>query len=383
MAGERSGGKPTARPLLTVIFGWPILFKFFHNFSFNFLSNPFVFSFLIITLSLSLSQSHVLFFFFFFFFFFFCRSIDRSSKAADIVSNTMVVGGKGKKKIEITRIVEKPKRRVTFSKRRKGLFKKAAELNVLCGSDTAVISVSKAGTVFAAGRPSLVHGLLLGTGATDGGRGVELDCTRLERMGWDDLVKELAALNKSQLEIELLMANRNAAASVMSQKAHVFVDAAAAATAPPPAFPTPSSSGGIEEDESTGLLPLTSGGCSGGLVGDREDEISDFLEYEELIALPTLSSSGLEDEATGLLPLPIGCSGGVVGNSEDEIFDFLLEDEELIALPTLSELLEDETTCLLSPASGSSGPVGDSGDDEEIFDLLQDEELIALLQSYI
>ncbi|KAJ6839676.1 putative agamous-like MADS-box protein AGL61 [Iris pallida] len=52
-------------------------------------------------------------------------------------------------------------------------------------------------------------------------------------------------------------------------------------------FP-PSSSEGIEEDESTGLLPLTSGGYSGGLVGDREDEISDFLEYEELIALPTL-----------------------------------------------------------------------------------------------
>ncbi|KAJ6825543.1 putative agamous-like MADS-box protein AGL61 [Iris pallida] len=375
MAGERSGGKPTARPLLTVIFGWPISFKFFPNSSFNFLSNPFVFSFLIITLSLSLSITRSLLLL--------LLSIDRSNKAADIVSNTMV-GGKGKKKIEITRIVEKPKRRVTFSKRRKGLFKKAVELDVLCGSDTAVISVSEAGTVFAAGRPSLVHGLLLGTGAAGGGHGMELDYTRLERMGCDDLAKKLAALTKSQLEIELLMANRNAAASVMSQKAHVFVDAdAATATVPPPAFPTPSSLGGIEEDESTDLLPLTSGGCSGGLVGDREDEISDFLEYEELIALSTLSSSGLEDEATGLLPLPIGYSGGVVGNSEDGIFNFLLEDEELIALSTPSELLEDETTCLIPPASGSSGFVGYSGDDEEIFDLLEDEELIALLQSYI
>ncbi|CDP06344.1 unnamed protein product [Coffea canephora] len=57
----------------------------------------------------------------------------------------------GRRKIEIKKIEEKNKLQVTFSKRRKGLFKKAAELSVLCGADVAILVQSPAGKVFGFG----------------------------------------------------------------------------------------------------------------------------------------------------------------------------------------------------------------------------------------
>lgn len=44
---------------------------------------------------------------------------------------------------------------VTFSKRRSGLFKKASELNTLCGADIAVIVFSPGGKVYSFGHPSV------------------------------------------------------------------------------------------------------------------------------------------------------------------------------------------------------------------------------------
>ncbi|KAF4379402.1 hypothetical protein G4B88_022492 [Cannabis sativa] len=41
----------------------------------------------------------------------------------------------GRQKIEIKKLEKKSNKQVTFSKRRSGLFKKAAELSVLCGSE--------------------------------------------------------------------------------------------------------------------------------------------------------------------------------------------------------------------------------------------------------
>ena len=51
-------------------------------------------------------------------------------------------------KIEIKRIDNVASRQVTFSKRRRGLFKKARELSVLCDAEIALIVYSAAGKQF-------------------------------------------------------------------------------------------------------------------------------------------------------------------------------------------------------------------------------------------
>ncbi|KAK2660190.1 hypothetical protein Ddye_006723, partial [Dipteronia dyeriana] len=51
----------------------------------------------------------------------------------------------GRVKVEIKRIESKTNRKVSFSKRRSGLVKKAYELSVLCDVDVALIIFSPAG----------------------------------------------------------------------------------------------------------------------------------------------------------------------------------------------------------------------------------------------
>ncbi|XP_021808126.1 MADS-box protein JOINTLESS-like [Prunus avium] len=53
-----------------------------------------------------------------------------------------------RKKIKIKKIDYLPARQVTFSKRRRGIFKKAKELSVLCESEVAVIIFSATGKLF-------------------------------------------------------------------------------------------------------------------------------------------------------------------------------------------------------------------------------------------
>ncbi|KAA8519524.1 hypothetical protein F0562_013780 [Nyssa sinensis] len=60
----------------------------------------------------------------------------------------------GRQKIEIKKIEKKNNLQVTFSKRRTGLFKKAAQLGALCGAEVAVIVMSPAKNVYAFGNPS-------------------------------------------------------------------------------------------------------------------------------------------------------------------------------------------------------------------------------------
>ncbi|KAL5990917.1 hypothetical protein ACLOJK_011822 [Asimina triloba] len=62
---------------------------------------------------------------------------------------------KGRQKIEINRIEGQDARQVAFSKRRKGIFKKARELCILCGARIAVIAFSPAGKAFSFGHPSV------------------------------------------------------------------------------------------------------------------------------------------------------------------------------------------------------------------------------------
>ncbi|CAI9272980.1 unnamed protein product [Lactuca saligna] len=61
----------------------------------------------------------------------------------------------GRKKIEIKKIEEENNRQVTFSKRRNGLFKKAAELCILTGAHITMLVHSPGGRVFAFGHPTV------------------------------------------------------------------------------------------------------------------------------------------------------------------------------------------------------------------------------------
>ncbi|XP_068636928.1 agamous-like MADS-box protein AGL29 [Aristolochia californica] len=76
----------------------------------------------------------------------------------------------GKRKTEIKEIQEKDRREVTFSKRSKGLFKKAAELSVLTGAQVAMFAFSPGGKIFTFGPVDAVVDAYLGgsTGSISG-----------------------------------------------------------------------------------------------------------------------------------------------------------------------------------------------------------------------
>ncbi|XP_073270418.1 agamous-like MADS-box protein AGL62 [Primulina huaijiensis] len=60
----------------------------------------------------------------------------------------------GRRKIEIKKIQKKASLQVTFTKRRTGLFKKASELCILCGSELSIIVQSPAKKFYAFHSPS-------------------------------------------------------------------------------------------------------------------------------------------------------------------------------------------------------------------------------------
>ncbi|GAA5933861.1 hypothetical protein JCM3775_000307 [Rhodotorula graminis] len=73
----------------------------------------------------------------------------------------------GRRKISIQFIEDKPRRHVTFTKRKSGLMKKAYELSTLTGTDCLVLVVSESGLVYTFSTPAL-------SGVTDHPRGKEV-----------------------------------------------------------------------------------------------------------------------------------------------------------------------------------------------------------------
>nr|ABK23963.1 unknown [Picea sitchensis] len=63
-----------------------------------------------------------------------------------------------REKIELKRIANASARQVTFSKRRKGLFKKAEELSILCAADVALIVFSSTGKLHDYSSSRNMHG---------------------------------------------------------------------------------------------------------------------------------------------------------------------------------------------------------------------------------
>ncbi|KAG6530023.1 agamous-like MADS-box protein AGL62 [Zingiber officinale] len=62
---------------------------------------------------------------------------------------------RGRRRIAMEAIENAAARQVCFSKRRAGVFKKAAELSVLCGAEIAVLAFSPSGKPFFFGHPSV------------------------------------------------------------------------------------------------------------------------------------------------------------------------------------------------------------------------------------
>ncbi|XP_051125208.1 agamous-like MADS-box protein AGL29 [Andrographis paniculata] len=60
---------------------------------------------------------------------------------------------KGRQKIEMKLVADDNARRITFTKRRGGLFKKAMELSALCGAEVAIVVLSAAGKAYSFGHP--------------------------------------------------------------------------------------------------------------------------------------------------------------------------------------------------------------------------------------
>ncbi|CAN4121587.1 unnamed protein product [Withania somnifera] len=63
--------------------------------------------------------------------------------------------GKGKQKIEMKLIESKEARTVSFSKRKKGLFKKAEEYSTITGADIGVMLISPSGRPYSYGSTSI------------------------------------------------------------------------------------------------------------------------------------------------------------------------------------------------------------------------------------
>ncbi|CAN1167237.1 Agamous-like MADS-box protein AGL62 [Linum perenne] len=62
---------------------------------------------------------------------------------------------KGRQKIPLQKIEDPVGRAITFSKRRRGIYKKASELVTLCGAEVGVMFFSPAGKPFTYGYPSI------------------------------------------------------------------------------------------------------------------------------------------------------------------------------------------------------------------------------------
>lgn len=79
------------------------------------------------------------------------RSLPPSWVSSTVIMPKKKPKGTGRKKIEIKRIENNSSRKVAFSKRRKGMFKKASELCRLCDTEIAIIVFSPKGRLYSFG----------------------------------------------------------------------------------------------------------------------------------------------------------------------------------------------------------------------------------------
>ncbi|KAL6546409.1 hypothetical protein OROMI_022130 [Orobanche minor] len=83
------------------------------------------------------------------------KTVETIKSMDDNINNAVKKKTLGRRKIEMKKMEKKANLQVTFTKRRKGLFRKASELSVLCGADIAILVQSPADKIFAFGNPSV------------------------------------------------------------------------------------------------------------------------------------------------------------------------------------------------------------------------------------
>ncbi|KAI3897252.1 hypothetical protein MKX03_036602 [Papaver bracteatum] len=111
-------------------------------------------------------------------------------------------GGDGRKRIKIEKIKDKSRLQVTFSKRRKGLFKKANELSVLTGAQVALIAFSPAGKPYVSGNPEVLLDRFVNGEASDIH---QKDHDDPEQRRYMEVEKELEAEKKRGVLLESLI----------------------------------------------------------------------------------------------------------------------------------------------------------------------------------
>ncbi|KZV55527.1 hypothetical protein F511_09638 [Dorcoceras hygrometricum] len=99
----------------------------------------------------------------------------------------------GRRRIEMKKIGIQKNLRVTFSKRRKGLFGKAGELAALCGSQIAILVQSPSNKIFAFGNPSFesVIRKYESAGTCNNSSPLEGDLTEVKKAGYFEAVARL------------------------------------------------------------------------------------------------------------------------------------------------------------------------------------------------
>ncbi|XP_068667647.1 MADS-box transcription factor 47-like [Aristolochia californica] len=115
--------------------------------------------------------------------------------------------GMGKRKLEMKKIENRQALQVTFSKRKKGLFKKAEQLSLLTGASVFLVAFSPAGRPFVFGDEGLLQRYLEGEtnipkAVEDEDPFVSLDNIDLEQCTLDEL--ELLIANMQEEEATIL-----------------------------------------------------------------------------------------------------------------------------------------------------------------------------------
>ncbi|NP_001388783.1 MADS-box transcription factor 30 [Zea mays] len=117
----------------------------------------------------------------------------------------------GRGKVEMRRVENRVSRQVTFSKRRKGLLKKADELAVLCGVDVGVVVFSERGKLFEYSSPTSLVDLIRRYEAATSTRLLHQDARCCTDHQSDHQQQQMAAeISQLRSECEQLEASLNA-----------------------------------------------------------------------------------------------------------------------------------------------------------------------------
>ncbi|CAD5192003.1 unnamed protein product, partial [Musa acuminata subsp. malaccensis] len=102
---------------------------------------------------------------------------------------------KKRRNLEMRVVENANRRRVTFAKRRQGLFSKAEELGAVCSADVAVVAFTSCGKAFSFGDDAIRRYLRLAR-EHDGNQDGREECGSVKATGMEDPVRRLRFLEE-------------------------------------------------------------------------------------------------------------------------------------------------------------------------------------------